>query len=226
MTMPMRMPIQGHGVYRPGPAGTRNCRDIVEAVLDEEPGTELLREFVRGVEEMRVDDLSANKTGRRISVKARIFGRRIRFSIMPYQHSAGSYRPRTLGSITEELVSILSSKALKGSPSLGDHSVLESVYRLSRDGDHLSAGRAAIKDVITDRVHGRLMQAGSVVRLHAALTQFVSCGGHLKNFDAHQRGKAMEQFREMAVHALRHGSTLDELKQALDEEMVRATMEG
>jgi len=61
---------------------------------------------------------------------------------------------------------------------------------------------------------------------HERILTFVRDGALDKSYDSHQVKRALEQYRDMAVHALSHGARLDEMQTILDEAVVLVTLES
>jgi hypothetical protein len=51
-------------------------------------------------------------------------------------------------------------------------------------------------------------------------------GGLERKYDGHQRKKALESFRVTALHAFKHGASMDDVQLLLQETFVEATLEG
>ena len=222
---PMKKTPQQAGTFRPFRPGVDDDLDWrIRSVLADELWDEY-EEFCNFISWMEVLSVSANKTGRKIHIRVRSLGRVVKLSLSPYQ--SGDRRPRTLSSVTEEIVGTYSRKPIRGAVTrIGGDSLVSLVNGVIRTKSERSAGYFYISSVLLGEVLDRLVRnGGGVDRVHKALTEFVRAGSHLENFSSHQCKKAVESFREMACHAFKHGATMDDLTVALQEEMVRATME-
>jgi len=187
----------------------------------------LVDEFVRAMSGLEVSNLSANRTGRWVIVRIKVFGRSVRFTV------ASSRRiPSGIGIryITSELIRTLSSKKLAGSSLLQDISMMDAIHVALKP--KLSQGQfysqTVLDDILNKEVLHRLSGTDwSVPRLVLdSVNEFVSAGRHLDNFNDHHRKKAIESLRKMAHSAFRHGAKFDDLVNVLQEEMVRSIMEG
>lgn len=221
---PIKKTMLGPATFAAGVAQRGEASEAVRTALTgelEEAG----RSFFEAIERMEVLELSPNGTGRRITVKARLLGRIIRFSVSPFEGHHSQPRPRTRDGLLNEVVQRLADKRLRGSATLSAEPLSYLLLGYVRDEVKEFVARHSVIAALCDQAQARLRTAGGPRRLHDAVQKFVESGSHLGNFDSHQRQKALSSFREMACHALKHGMTVEELEAALREEVVRATME-
>jgi len=232
MNAPIKKVIAGNGAYRPyrpKPHSSRVER-LSHQLLDSVLADEYL-EFRDAIANIEVIKLSSNRTGRLVSVRARVLGRSAGFSLRPYQNpNLTTMTERTIRSILSEVTDVLIRRSLPGAKTaLREKSMLNALSNTVRP--HLSEreyfGPAVATTVIDERLGEDFALPGfpGPGRLHEALTEFVRGGGISKSFMSHQRVRAIENFRQMACHAFKNGATLEDMRQALEEEMVRATME-
>lgn len=214
---PMRKVMQPAGSFRPAYAGPRTPdeRVILDAIGRLEGEFFGLMDDIRGMYDI---SLRANKTGRRIEVRARrAGGRLVRFTVAPYEGIDD--RQRTPKGLLSEVFGSLARR----------QGLFKLVADEARDvsGEKKYFSHSMVSRILLREALASLPpDEGGPQRLHDAVRAFVSAGGHLGNFDEHQRTKAMEAFRSSALHAMRHGSRLEDLIAAVHEEMVRATMDG
>lgn len=222
----MRKVIHGHGIYRPyRPPPPGRVGDHIVRVLDGDLEGEY-QEFLAAIRGLGLSGVSANKTGRRVLAKLRVLGHSMKMSLPPYDETGA----RTVGSVVDEIAEFLSLRTLAGSKTRlhqkpMSQMIADAVTPLLSEGEY--CGRSVVATVLSrEVVEPAIYRAPGPVALHRALTEFVSSGGHLGNFESHQRSKAIDSFRQMACHAFKNGATLEDMIKALEEEMVRATMEA
>lgn len=227
---PMIKTIPGTGTFnphRPTPP-SEDVDRILRWAFDRELRSELLeiRDAAAGVDVVR---LEPNPTGRRILARLSVLGRVRKVSISPFEGRHSD--PRTAESILEELVISLVHKPLAGSRT---RLAKRSFVLLAQDavnpklGDGRWASQWCIMSVLMEELQSKIVRLDTtgVGRLHREVEGFVSSGRHLSNYEAHQRKKAIESFRQMACHAAKNGASLEDLEEALKEEVVRATLES
>lgn len=227
---PMKKPIPGPGKfvpYRPKPhtdSAGRKIRRIITGPMEKE-----FLELCDALTGLEVRRVVANKTGRKVHAFVCVLGHSEKISVSPFEGLG--LAERTVDSVAEELLETFARKPLKGAETgLAGDSMVKLVSDLAHEdaaeGEYF--GYAVIMTVLSGELARRIpnYRNSGIGRLQRAVSDFVSSGGHLGNFDSHQKTKAMESFRQMACHAFKHGATLEDMTKALEEEMVRATMEA
>lgn len=232
MSSPIKKVIPGSRVYRPyRPKPDRAVDEYIDRVLGRDLEAEYL-EFFEAIHDLEVLSMAPNKTGRLVVAKLKVLGRPFKMSLCPYGQNHSS---RSLGSVVDEVIEALAKKPLPGSKTrLSKTSLLQLVSDTVRPmlqskeycGHSVimtSLSQGLVPDFV---VPSALGPAPGPALLHRALTEFVSSGRHLGNFQDHQRKRAIDNFRQMACHAFKNGAALEDMVKALEEEMVRATMEA
>lgn len=186
-----------------------------------------IRKFAQDLDDIQIVSLRPNRTGRKINVRARIGGRSATFSVFPYQTKTNDFR--TPDSLLQE-VTILLSKRVKVTDDGEEKDIVAAIaWRADLLGQQSTKkeyfGPAYAEPVLADRVRTLVPDGGGFSDFHRAVTDFVKQGKLDENFDGHQVKRALDQYKDMALHALRHGARLDDMQTILDEAIVQVTLE-
>lgn len=189
-----------------------------------------INEITRNLRGLTVVSLAPNKTGRIVVAKCRVGGIIIKFSVRPFEATLKSPRPRTWMCLLEELSSAIADRNHGAKKSLVSRigNEVENIWKIRfSNGSIGRPGNWTVRSPLRHAIRKEygLLPAG-VGDLAKTVNDFVEKGGLTGTSDRYQVEKALENFKRMAVHALRHGATLTQLEDAVSESIVLETMES
>lgn len=214
------------GIYQSHASSVRSVRkieaDAIYRSFEREAQKDVLR-FRQILSDITVTKLSPNKTGRKICVRSKVSGKAFSFTVFPYEGLAIDPKLRSVNGLRNELIEHIVKKE-----SLFFKTVSDSARKTLLKGSDYYESMFSKQGSILNVLKQYLLQMSpyeGVENLHKAVCTFVSEGRHLANFNLHQSTKATENFREIALHAMRHGAKFEDLLSVLQEEAVRVTMD-
>jgi hypothetical protein len=221
-------PVQGPSVSRPTKFVVRGEEEgALRAVLTRRAG-EIAR-LAADLKDMKVVGIVPNKTGRLAEVRCKIGHRTYKIGFHPYEGPwQGPHGPRTPSKLLEDVTTVLMSRKSGKDKSLAESMHLEALNWLktcrpeSRDYVRTSTACTAVFRELCRL--GNPEQMPGLQALADAINSFVVNGGLVSASDEYQVKQAMKNFKTMAVHALKHGATLDMLQDAVNEAVVEETM--
>ncbi len=191
-----------------------------------------IQQFARDLDAIQLTSLHPNKTGRKVSVRARFGSKSVGFSVFPYEGGDNDYR--TFRSLLEEVAGILLKKLKVPCHDGKSRGVTEAVGNAAKEMFEAQGlgpdareyfGSLCAKPMLVVRVKALVLDGGGFGAFFKAVTTFVRNGGLDADYDRHQTVRALEQYKTMALHALRHGARLDDMQTILDEAVVQVTLE-
>jgi hypothetical protein len=230
MSQPIAKWIPGRATYRRTASTSSPAERRVAAKAAAWQATPIA-EFAEVIDGIQVRSLRPNKTGRKIQVRARVAGKAVSFSVFPYEGSSNDRR--TFGSLLRE-VSILLLNKLSLQVTYDDGTrmgLLEAVSKKARLLAEIGLlPRTYVPHDLTEsaveaRIREHVRRDGGLADLFRKVSDFVAKGSLDDNYDRHQSVRALDQFKTMALHALRHGARLDDMQTILDEAVVQVTLE-
>jgi hypothetical protein len=209
--------------YRPKPDPAKD-RIVEQAVFH---WSDELDQLANDLSSLQLRSLRPNKTGRKINVRMKVGKKTLAFSVFPYQLKSCDFR--TFQSLLQEVVMIVLGKMklkFEGEEIRVSKAVEERAKLLFRRKYRKEMWfGSSVGFIAADYVRQRVSREGEFAAFYQAVLDFERQGKLDVNFDGHQVKRALDQYKEMAVHALRHGARLDDMQTILDEAVVQVTLE-
>lgn len=226
MSQPIKHQMTPRGSYDPyvsRPTPTDKIRDRFMSRAADRHRDDLV-ELARSMGDIEVRSMKPNKTGRKINLRVRVGGKAMGFSVFPYE--AKGTRSRTADSLAEEVATVLLQKTEYELPSTVSKTaeIMFKESRAGKDPGNVHFGTYHSNSFLADWMQYHVPPG--FLDFVRAVNSFVGAGSLDKGFDAHQVKRALGQYRDMALHALRHGAKLDEMQTILNEAVVEVTMEA
>ena len=212
---------------RPTPTDKVRSQFMVRAASQHQGA---LGDLIRAMGEIEVRSMKPNKTGRKINLRVRFMGKAMGFSVFPYEGKGT--RARSADSLAEEVAIVLLGKG-------GEEGLSSAVAKTAgillkeakgwidwagKDLGSIYFGTYHANSFLADWMRDQI--PSGFLDFVKAVNSFVGSGSLDKDFDAHQVKRSLSQYKDMALHALRHGARLDDMQTILDEAVVEVTMES